>query len=445
MFRDRDSQLLSYATPTVVRRRPSLDFSVTGVVYVAMMLFMGLAAINSQANLLFGMFGLMIGILLVSGLISRLVLRRLAITRSLPESGCVGHPLTLIYLITNGKRYWPSLSVTVAELDGVEAFTTQPQGYMLHAAPHTTASVPALVIPKRRGLHELNAYQVATSFPFGFVKRAITARHKDVILVYPPAARVDPVVLATCQSVDVSGETMRPRPGGSDEFYGVKEFRQGDNPRLIYWRRSARSGTLVSREMTHVSPPRILLLVDTCIPLRSLDDHAKVERSIAMAASLATVALEQGLSVGLCVWSGEWMTFAPTRGKRHRDDLLSVFSRLPLNTMHTLPGLLECSQSVLRTGTTPILFTPSDEQPAAGQGGRGGMLVISAGSGRARGWFQFDTEIDFAACMPVDQQPSARNDSANRKRAEINSSSQGGLSHVPAAEEPLRSGVGASH
>ena len=31
-----------------------------------MMMFMGLAAINSQANLLFGVFGLMIGILAVS-------------------------------------------------------------------------------------------------------------------------------------------------------------------------------------------------------------------------------------------------------------------------------------------------------------------------------------------------------------------------------------------
>ena len=48
---------------TRVRRRPGLDFSVTGLVFIAMMLFMGLAGINSQANLLFGVFGLMIGIL----------------------------------------------------------------------------------------------------------------------------------------------------------------------------------------------------------------------------------------------------------------------------------------------------------------------------------------------------------------------------------------------
>ena len=40
------------------------------------MMFMGLAAMNTQANLLFGVFGLMIGILLVSGIFSRTVLRK---------------------------------------------------------------------------------------------------------------------------------------------------------------------------------------------------------------------------------------------------------------------------------------------------------------------------------------------------------------------------------
>ena len=235
MFR-RTERSSERSTATVVRRRPGLDFSITGVVYVGMMLFMGLAAINSQANLLFGVFGLMIGILLVSGVISRLVLIGLEIKRTLPEGGCVGQTLTLYYEMTNTKRFWPSLSVSVAELDGAEAFTTQPQAYMLHAAPRMTASVPSLVIAKRRGLNELERFQISTSFPFGFIKRAVTRRHKDRLLIYPPLARVDAKLLAMCRSADLTGETSRARPGGADEFYGVKQYRQGDNPRWIYWR-----------------------------------------------------------------------------------------------------------------------------------------------------------------------------------------------------------------
>ncbi|MGE5609803.1 MAG: hypothetical protein ACM359_11150, partial [Bacillota bacterium] len=69
----------------------------TGLIYTLMMLFMGLAAINSQANLLFGVFGLMIGVLLVSGLISRMVLRRLEVRRVLPDHIVVGQPTTFQY------------------------------------------------------------------------------------------------------------------------------------------------------------------------------------------------------------------------------------------------------------------------------------------------------------------------------------------------------------
>src|SRR5512134_2419932 len=100
MFRRPYSHSLDKTTATPVRRRPSLDFSLTGLVYCSMMMFMGLAAINSQANLLFGVFGLMIGILLVSGIISRLVLRRVTIERALPEHAVVGRPATISYQIT---------------------------------------------------------------------------------------------------------------------------------------------------------------------------------------------------------------------------------------------------------------------------------------------------------------------------------------------------------
>src|SRR3954471_23341124 len=100
------SQPQSDLRKTPVRRKPPLDFSLTGLVYCSMMLFMGLAAINSQANLLFGVFGLMIGILLISGIVSRKVLRRLTVRRLLPDHGVVGVPTTFTYEFHNAKRFW---------------------------------------------------------------------------------------------------------------------------------------------------------------------------------------------------------------------------------------------------------------------------------------------------------------------------------------------------
>src|SRR5256885_2043461 len=318
MRRSRSIPAVNPSTATVVHRKPSLDFSITGLVYCSMMMFMGLAAMNSQASLLFGVFGLMIGILLVAGVISKIVLRRLELHRLLPELAVVGQPTTVTYQFTNGKRFWPSLSVCLAELDGAEAFTRQPQSYMLHAAAKMTATVPIEVMPKRSGLHEMNRYQVSTSFPFGFIKRAVERCEKDSVLVYPALGQVDPKLLAMCRSADTTGATMRPRRGGQDEFYGVKEHRAGENPRFIYWRRSARTGVLVAKEMTQVAPPKLLLLVDTYVDpqRRTMENHGKVEHAISLAASIASQALEEGMSVGLFAWEeGGWNLTAPGRGK----------------------------------------------------------------------------------------------------------------------------------
>src|SRR5213082_4129621 len=116
MRRSRSIPAVNPATATVVHRKPSLDFSITGLVYCSMMMFMGLAAMNSQASLLFGVFGLMIGILLISGVISRMVLRGLHLHRVLPELAVVGQTTTITYEFINAKRFWPSLSVCLAEL-----------------------------------------------------------------------------------------------------------------------------------------------------------------------------------------------------------------------------------------------------------------------------------------------------------------------------------------
>src|ERR1700721_3117790 len=170
-----------HATP--VRRRPGFDFSVTGLVYCTMMMLMGLAAINGQANLLFGVFGLMIGVLLVSGVICKMVLTRLKVPRTLPEYCVVGRPTALVYQFKNLKRFWPSLSVTMSEMEGVEAFETQPTAYLLHAAPGLSASVPVELVPKRRGRYQLGRFQLSTSFPFGFIKRAVDRSESDSLLV----------------------------------------------------------------------------------------------------------------------------------------------------------------------------------------------------------------------------------------------------------------------
>ena len=396
-------QSRTHATP--VRKKPSFDFSVTGLVYCSMMMFMGVAAINSQTNLLFAVFGLMLGVLWVSGMVSRMVVRKLEVRRNFPEHVAVGRQVTLQYEITNRKRYWPSLSVFLAELEGAEAFTTQVQAYMLHAAAGMTATVPAVVVAKRRGLHTLGSYQIGTSFPFGFLKRAMERKLPGSVLVYPAIGLVHPRLLSLCVSAESSTATMKPRRGGTDEFYGLREFRTGESPKLIYWRRSARTGVLVAREMTQVAPPKLMLLVETHLRDRRPATHEAVERTIAMAASLADHALSAGLSVGQGVGDREWVTITPNRGKRHARDLMATLAQLPANEQHDLSQLVGHTSRLRVAATTNVVLTPYEQSLSLAEQSRGNWLLISSASPQGRQWFRFDSAVDFSTCMPADQQP----------------------------------------
>jgi uncharacterized protein (DUF58 family) len=234
-----------------------------------------------------------------------------------------------------------------------------------------------------------------------------------------------------CQPAETSGAMIRPRRGGSDEFYGVKEYRAGENPRRIYWRRSARTGTLLTKEMMQVSPPRILMLVDNYISERSLDAHARIERAIAMAASVAQHALEQGLAVGLVAWSGHgWTHLMPNNGKRHCRDILTALALLPINTSHPQRDLIDAAQSQRKAGTTLLLLTPEPVRVGLGEAVRGGVTALSAADPESAALFRFDDTVDFGCCMPADQQ---FDDSAAIPIAKANLNSRPQVLKQPAA------------
>lgn len=394
------SQFPNRPRQTVVRKRSSLDLSMTGLIFCGLMSFMGVAAVNSGANLLYAVFGLSLGILLVSRTIGRIALRKLTVKRVLPEHAMVGRPLELGYEIENKKRFWPTLSVTLAELDGVEAFAMQPHAYLLHVAAGKKQGVIAEALAKRRGLHQLNRCQLITSFPFGFIRRAVEAASRDSVLVYPAVGEVDDSIFQMCRSAESTGAMMRPRHGGTDEFYGVKEYRAGDNPRWIYWRRSAHTGTLVAKEMTRVSPPRLLILVDTQLRDEIPESVAAVEKAIAMAASLASVALEQGLPAGLLAWSDRWVHLPPNRGKRHRRDVLTSLAMLPKNPGHGALEMLNESHRHRKSTTTAVLITPNPGHSALGGDSRGGLVVLPVDSPTAQKGFRFQKTVRFDNCVP---------------------------------------------
>jgi hypothetical protein len=163
--------------------------------------------------------------------------------------------------------------------------------------------------------------------------------------------------------------------------------------------------------MTRVSPPRILLLVDTVLRERTPEEHVNVERAIAMAASLADHALAGGLLVGLVVYTGNanhpngFSVLQPNRGKRQRRELLEILATLPLNESRDSRQLLNAASGIQQFGTTPVLLTPRAIVASLSDQSRGTLIQLSATSSESQSYFSFPSSVDFARCMPPDQQP----------------------------------------
>src|SRR5690606_20188009 len=107
-----------------------------------------------------------------------------------------------------------------------------------------------------------------------------------------------------------AGEARVTRLGRRGEFFGLREFRDGDDRSSIHWRSTARAGQLMVREYEQEAQRRVTLMVDNALP-EGADGKLQdaLEDAVSLAASLATAYIGAGYSVRL-VCRGTQLPFA---------------------------------------------------------------------------------------------------------------------------------------
>src|SRR5512146_96385 len=114
--------VVAVATVPYLARRVALanvrevfDYDITreGAVYLVLALIIGIAGLNTGNNLLFIVLSAMLAAVLVSGVASAAVLRRLELDVGLPEHVFAGRALMTRLTLRNLRRHLPSFSVNV--------------------------------------------------------------------------------------------------------------------------------------------------------------------------------------------------------------------------------------------------------------------------------------------------------------------------------------------
>src|SRR5262249_52445077 len=131
----------------------------------------------------------------------------------------------------------------------------------------------------RRGLVDLSEIELATTFPLGFVRCAMRLHVPQEMIVYPRIGMLNRYLALQYRESIETGTMTSNRRGGHDEFYGVREYRPGDNVRAIHWRSTARTGELMMRETAANAPPQMIVVLNIRTAREQPDDEA-VERAI---------------------------------------------------------------------------------------------------------------------------------------------------------------------
>jgi len=236
------------------------------------------------------------------------------------------------YQLSNGNRRWPCFAVHVTEYAPKGVFAAAPHGYCLHLSARQSTTVRAHLVPAQRGRLRLQRAVVSCAFPFGLVRRVVQLERAADITVYPRVGALNRDLILRCRQAAGEGPIASQTRGGNDEFYGLRDYRAGDNVKAIHWRRTARTGQLMVREMTHAAPPQMIVAIDLR-GWKEIEGGMEVaNRALELAAALVCHGIVENYAIGLRIAGGQDIS-EPHMGRESRDRLLTAIAMVDLETL----------------------------------------------------------------------------------------------------------------
>jgi uncharacterized protein (DUF58 family) len=350
------------------RMRDAFDYDVTrvGIVYVAIVLVIGIAALNTGNNLLYIIVATMLSAILVSGFASAIVLRALELDVRLPEHVFAGRAVLGRIVLRNPRRWLPSFSVNVvsAAKDRVgkhwqwmpATFAVPPgrppekqwmtfRDYKLRRVS-TSAAPPRIFegstyfpyVPAgselkadlelcfdRRGCYQQKSFGLATRFPFAFLTKTRHVPLAREIIVYP---RVEPADEFFEVLPMITGEFETFVRGRGDDLYLIREYMPEDSARHVDWKATAKSGSLKVREFSREDERKLRIVFDN--PGNGIVSEKVYEDAVALAASLSWHFAGENTEISFV-----------SQGYSGEPDIYRFLAHLAVAQPQSLPSLIE--------------------------------------------------------------------------------------------------------
>ncbi|MGB0114671.1 MAG: DUF58 domain-containing protein [Ilumatobacteraceae bacterium] len=199
-----------------------------------------------------------------------------------------GDPIRVDYRLRNTTRFRSGRATIVDRCDQAGTrVLTEP------VAPQSERTVSGTIPTRRRGVFDVGPLDIERVDPFWLTVGRRRSAETSTVTVHPKVYDlVGPQ--GAVRVVENESVLRRATADPMSGFVSMREYVAGDDPRMIHWPTTARTGTLMVREHVEVRRPEFTVVLDTSPGVGTADDF---EEAVDVTATLAVHAIRTGLDV----------------------------------------------------------------------------------------------------------------------------------------------------
>jgi len=317
-----------------------------------------LIAWNREVNLLYSMFALVSATIIVAVILPHFALKRIGVSRQIAVAAFEGEEIEVSVTMVNQGR---AARFMLEALDAIPAAAPderEPLVFAARLAGRTERTFTYRLVCYKRGFYTMGPLRLRSAYPLGI---AWSEREGDssqpALLVYPSMFEIASIPLMAAGSLEMSSMESLARAGGSDDFFGTREYRQGDSLRHIHWPSTARHDRLIVKEFEVRASTETSIILDLHQESNIGEEReTTLEYAVRIAASISRYGLERGHSVQLTGYGRQSTVVHPGRGMYHLSTVLDALARVEADGTAPYHETIGRAARFLKDGSTAVLF-----------------------------------------------------------------------------------------
>lgn len=322
---------------------------------IALSILLFLIAWNRGITLLYGMFALVVAVLIVSLIAPRLTLSKLSAKRICDTALSEGDLLSIEVTLLNSGWFTRYLVELVQPMPGLSD-----ENSIIALVPSIkgrqklTQKIPC----ELRGLHYLPPLLARSGFPLGINEATkFICETKEEVLVYPSPFFIHDFPYVSGAHIPVAGVQAISRRGGSQEFIEVREYQSGDSPRHIHWPQTARQNTLMVREHEFLAATEVTVLLNLHHESEIGEGkESTLEYAVKIAASIANHACTAGHRVRLIGYGENEVNITSGTGIAHYEAILATLALVRADGNKSYADAIQHAIAKVAHGSVMVIF-----------------------------------------------------------------------------------------